>query len=88
MNGSAQPEPQRNNSGTIGAGSYVVNVDPDMEVAQQFATTAVRNGFVRKVRMLLLALDDPQIIQTSSTLPFSTRLVAQCDIQGQGYPQQ
>jgi len=35
--------------GTIGSGSYVVNIDPDMAVAQQFATTAVRNGFVRKV---------------------------------------
>lgn len=40
---------QRPNNNTIGAGSYVVNVDPDMEVAQQFATTQMRNGFVRKV---------------------------------------
>lgn len=41
--------PQRQSSGTIGAGSYVVNVEPDMAVATQFATTQVRNGFVRKV---------------------------------------
>jgi hypothetical protein len=40
--------PQRSN--TIGAGSYVVNVDPDTAVAEQFANTVVRNGFVRKVR--------------------------------------
>lgn len=44
-----QQRPSNNSNNTIGSGSYVVNVDPDMAVAQQFATTQVRNGFVRKV---------------------------------------
>ncbi len=41
--------PQR--QGSVGSGMYIVNVDPDTATAMAFAQTAVRNGFVRKVRV-------------------------------------
>eukprot|EP00878_Enallax_costatus_P020910 GHUV01022122.1.p1 GENE.GHUV01022122.1~~GHUV01022122.1.p1 ORF type:complete len:235 (+),score=45.96 GHUV01022122.1:139-843(+) len=41
-------QPPGQGSASLG-GSYVVNVDPDTATSMQFAETAVRNGFVRKV---------------------------------------
>lgn len=53
-NGMPVPPPGPPRANTIGSGSYTVNIDPDTEVAQKFAETVVRNGFVRKVGVLYI----------------------------------